>query len=214
MSLSVAIKTIHLQIDNMQYRSVSVIIIMLLCFCFDKGYSQKEEAVEKFAPHSSIGIVLGHAHVFEGRDAEGHKKVLSLPSWGVDYNYQFHPKWAIGFHTDIILETFSVEKHLESGGNGEVIERSTPVAPAIMGIYKPCTHWNFLFGAGAEFAREGNFFLNRLGVEYGAEIRNGWEVSGSLGYDFKWNAYDTWVLGIGISKAFGGNKKEGLAKQE
>lgn len=59
-----------------------------------------------------------------------------------------------------------------------------------------------------EFAKEGNYFLNRLDVEYRTEISNGWEVSGSLGYDLKWNAYDTWVLGIGISKSFGGTKKE------
>jgi hypothetical protein len=61
-------------------------------------------------------------------------------------------------------------------------------------------------GTGAEFSREGTLFLSRFGVEYGVEIRNGWEVAGNASYDIKWDAYDTWVLGIGISKEFGGHK--------
>lgn len=187
----------------MKYPLKLFILILITCFYYVKSYGQEhEKAEEKFTPHSSIGIVLGHAHVFDGRDAEGKKKVLFLPSWGIDYNYYFNPKWAIGLHTDIIMESFTV-----GGEAGEEIERSTPVAPAIMGIFKPDEHWNLLFGAGGEFAKEGNFFLNRFGVEYGAEIHNGWEVAGSLGYDLKWKAYDTWLLGIGISKSFSCRKK-------
>jgi hypothetical protein len=45
--------------------------------------------------------------------------------------------------------------------------------------------------------------LNRFGVEYAAELPNEWEVFGTLSYDLKWKAYDTWVLGIGIAKKFG-----------
>ena len=124
------------------------------------------ENEEKFSPHSSQGIVLGHAHLSDGRDENGKKKTVSLPSWGIDYNYCFHPNWAIGLHTDFIFEKFRVADE-----DGITVERSTPVAPAIMAIFKPNHHWNFLFGAGEEFAKEGNFFLNRLGIEYGAEIR-------------------------------------------
>jgi hypothetical protein len=46
------------------------------------------------------------------------------------------PKFAIGLHTDFIAETFKVEKDLESGEN-EVLERSFPIAPALVVIYKP-----------------------------------------------------------------------------
>jgi hypothetical protein len=165
----------------------------------------KEHSVkhEKFTPHSTIGLVLSHANVFSGQDENGNKKTLDMPSWGLDYTYHFSPKWAAGLHTDIILESFKVEEH----GDGETIERSYPIAPALMGIYKPSHHWSLMIGMGAEFAKEENFALTRLGVEYGAEIRNGWEVFGSLAYDIKWRAYDTWLLGLGISKAFGGGHK-------
>ncbi len=193
----------------LQRRLPTIAVFVFTCMW---GNSLAQEPAEKeeeaFYPHHQLSLVLSHAQVFEGRDAEGKKKTLSLPSWGIDYTYQFHSKWAIGLHTDIIVEKFEVEKHLESGGEGEVLERSYPIAPALMGIYKPTEHWGFLLGMGGEFAKEENFLLTRAGVEYSSELPKGWEVFGSLGYDFKWNAYDTWVIGIGIAKKLGKKKQD------
>jgi hypothetical protein len=45
--------------------------------------------------------------------------------------------------------------------------------------------------------------LNRVAVEYGVEIRKGWEVFGVFQYDIRWQAYDTWTIGLGIGKALG-----------
>jgi len=117
----------------------------------------------------------------------------------VDYTYTFHPKWAIGLHTDLIIEKFKVEKNL---GDKEVIERSYPVAPALMAIYKPGQHWSYLLGMGGEFAKEENFVLTRVGVEYAVELPKDWEILGNVGYDLRWTAYDTWTIGIGIAKSF------------
>ncbi len=159
---------------------------------------KKEEKEEAFKPHSQLGLVIGHAHIFEGRDESGKKKTLDVPSWGIDYTYVFHPKWSIGLHTDIVIEKFKVE-----GEGGSVIERSYPIAPALMAIYKPGKRWSFLFGLGEEFAKEENLFLNRAGIEYGVELPKGWEVMGTLAYDVRWKAYDTWSIGMGISKRLG-----------
>lgn len=191
--------------------------LMLVVFCFFSlnCFSQHEQEAKKpFHPEHKLSVVISHAQVFQGRDINGNKQVLSLPSWGLDYTYQFTPKWGIGLHTDIITETFEVEKHLSSGGDAQVIERAYPVAPALMGIYRLNHHWSFLIGAGVEFAKEENFFLNRAGVEYAAELPKGWEVFGSLSYDIKWSAYDTWLIGLGISKVLGWNKHEKESKKE
>jgi outer membrane protein W len=165
--------------------------------CSAQENSEKEEV---FKPHHQVALVISHAHVIEGVDTDGNKSALAMPSLGIDYTYVFHPKWAIGLHTDVIIEKFKVQKDL---GDEQEIERSYPLAPALMGIYKPGRHWSFLLGMGAEFAKEENFLLTRAGIEYSAELTNGWEVLGSLGNDFKWNAYDTWVIGIGIAKKIG-----------
>jgi hypothetical protein len=187
----------------MKYRILSTCLCCYLFFSESTFAQQAAEKEEVFYPHHGIALMPGHVHVFEGRDEEGNKKVLSMPSWAVDYNYFFHPKWAIGLHTDIIIEKFEVESY-----GGETIERSYPVAPAFMGIYKPTDHWSFLLGMGAEFAEEGNFALTRAGIEYSGELPKDWEVFGSLSYDYKWNGYDTWGIGIGIAKLFGKRKQD------
>jgi hypothetical protein len=183
-----------------------IVIAIALLATVENGYAQEQHSTETthaFKPTHSVGLAIGHAHVFEGRDAEGNKKKLALPLWGIDYNFQFAPKWMLGLHTDIIIETFEVEKHLENGGSGEVVERNYPVAPAIMGFFKPDHHWNLGFGFGGEFAGGENYVLNRAAIEYGVNIRKGWEVFGALQYDIRWQAYDTWTIGIGIAKTLG-----------
>ena len=37
---------------------------------------------------------------------------------------------------------------------------------------------------------------------------HGWEVFGTLSYDVKWGGYDSWLIGIGIAKAFGRKMEE------
>ncbi|MGO4772992.1 hypothetical protein ACEN2I_15125 [Flavobacterium sp. W22_SRS_FK3] len=179
------------------------LILCLSCFLSSQIIAQDSNEKETFVPHHQIGISINHVHIFEGRDDEGNKKALTLPAWAVDYTYHLTKKWAIGLHTDIIIEKFKVEKNLESGGDKETVERSYPIAPAVMGIYKLNEHWSFLLGLGGEFAKEEDYFLTRAGAEYGYELPKGWEVFGTFSYDIKWNAYDSWGIGLGITKSFG-----------
>lgn len=183
-------------------------ILLIFIFCLRGYFSNEVKAQQswekRFKPYHQIGISINHVHVFEGRDYDGRREVLSLPAWGVDYTFQFKEKWAVGLHTDFIIEKFKVEKNLSGGEEKEIVERSYPIAPALMGIYKPNENWSFLLGFGGEFAREEDFFLTRAGAEYGYELPKGWEVFGTVSYDFKWNAYDSWGIGLGIAKNFGG----------
>jgi hypothetical protein len=184
----------------------NILIAGIASLLFSMPARAQHEEAASFKPKHSLGFAIGHAHVFEGRDAEGNKSTLALPMWALDYNFQFARKWMIGLHTDMIVETFEVEKHLESGEEGEVVERSQPIAPAIMGMYKPNHHWSFGFGIGGEFAKEENFLLNRVAVEYSVELPKNWEVYGAIQYDFRWEAYDTWTIGVGFTKNFGKTK--------
>lgn len=180
-------------------------ILFTLLFSLTNYFSinctaQENKDNEIFKPHHQIGISINHVHVFEGRDDDGNREVLTLPAWGIDYTYHLSKKWAIGLHTDFIIEKFKVEKNLQSGDEKETVERSYPIAPALMGIYKLNDHWSFLLGMGGEFAKEEDYLLTRAGVEYGYELPKGWEIFGTFSYDIKWNAYDSWGIGLGIAK--------------
>lgn len=180
-----------------------IVFISLISVFSSKIVAQKDNEEETFKPHHQLGISINHVHVFEGKNDEGKKKMLSLPAWGIDYTYHFSKKWAVGLHTDIVIEKFKVEKIYASGSDEEIVERSYPIAPAVMGIYKPHESWNFLLGFGGEFAKEENYFLTRAGVEYGYELPKDWEIFGAVNYDFKWNAYNSWGICLGIAKSFG-----------
>jgi len=133
--------------------------------------------------------------VNENRD----KGRIAVPSWGFDCNYWFTEHWAIGLHTDIMIEDFSIK---DQGAAGKTIERIKPCAAVPAVVFKPKEHSAFIVGMGVEFAKEGNFALTSLGYEYGWELPKHCGLSASFTYDIKWNAYDTWVMGVGISKFF------------
>jgi len=178
-----------------------MLLLHLSLYAQEMAKEPEGEDAEPFYRHS-LGLTIGHEHAFSGRTESGKKQVAILPFWGIDYNFSFSEKWKIGLHTDFIIETFYVEKNLNKEEE-EVQERSKPFAPALMGIYKPSKHWSFGLGMGAEFAKEENYALTRAAIEYGVEMRNGWEMFGSFQYDFRWSAYDTWTLGLGVAKGFG-----------
>ena len=162
---------------------------------------KKEEEPSQKGTHR-ISLVLGHSHLSQGIQDNGKKGWKAIPSTGVDYDYWISNHWAIGAHTDIMIEDFEVEDHDQA-----VIERSTPLATVGVVIFKPKEHVSFIGGMGGEFAKEGNFALTRLGIETGWEMKNHWEFGISLLYDIKWGGYDTWVFGFGISKLLGKHRK-------
>jgi hypothetical protein len=177
-------------------------IFSLIAFVFFSLQIQAQEAHHSdFKPHHTLGLIISHTQISQGIQADGKKKWLSLPSWGINYNYKFSAKWAIGLHNDIVVEDFIVEEHLKSS-NSSTLERSYPIASAVMISYKPGKAFSFLLGSGGEFAHTGNLFLVRVGVEYGYHISKDWELNAVLANDLKINAYNSWAIGFGITRVF------------
>ncbi len=157
-----------------------------------------EHASEETFKHHQIGALLAHTHM-RAAEVESSKNWLAVPSFTLFYNYHFNEKWALGLHTDFVTEQF-IAKSLD--GEGEAIERERPIAPALMLGYKPGKHFSFLLGGGVDIDKEETLGLLRLDVEYGLEIINGWEFVAAFGYDIRFNAFDSFQLGVGIAKSF------------
>ena len=132
--------------------------IILILF-FEPSFSQetKKEDVQgkdhKTVAHEnghfkkhSIGFMMSHTHLKTAVKDNSGNNYLALPSFAINYNYNFNESWALGWHNDIIIEEFVVsssDSHqskaaLKSENNeGQTIDRGKPVSTAIMLTYKP-----------------------------------------------------------------------------
>ncbi|MCO4820918.1 MAG: hypothetical protein KC469_02545 [Flavobacteriaceae bacterium] len=158
-------------------------------------FGQEEEEEEK---KHAISVLISHTLLKEV--ADGESKWIALPSYELNYTYELTKKWGVGLHTDFIFEEFNVE-HI-SDGDGNPLERTTPIAPVVVGIYKPWKYLGFIAGLGGEFAKQENFFILRLGIEYGYPIHQDWLLVGGLTNDIKINGYNSFSLGIGVARMF------------
>jgi hypothetical protein len=178
------------------------IYCFLMFAVITSSFSQESESKkENFKPYHSISGLLSHTMVKDGiRD--GKTEWIAFPSFAFDYNFVFSPKWIIGLHNDLIFEDFIVES-TDSAGDKKELERSEPIASVLVGGFKPCKHFTLEAGMGYEFSKEENLFLTRIGTEYSLELPKEWELIVNLVYDVKWNAYDSFAFGVGVSKSFG-----------
>jgi len=165
--------------------------------------AQEEEGDdhEKEEQHRhSIGLTLSHSFIGKGLNEDGGRKIITVPSWGLKYNYHINEKWAIGWHNDLLIERFVIERPEEEGGS---LERNFPIASLIMASHALGDKgWGFSFGAGIEWEENENFGVIRAGLEYAVELPKKWEVVFEGNYDIMIEAYDSFTLGICIYKLF------------
>lgn len=172
----------------------------------EKGHENEDH--EEFF-HHYIGLSIGHTHISSGI-SDGETKWLALPSFGVSYVYAFNTRWAIGLHSEMIVEDFLVQgssrenKTVRSGSGDDiaVIERGRPVAVAVVGIYKIHKHIGLLVGGGMEFSEHEDFGLVKIGAEFPYHFAPGWEMFGTLSADLKIDAYNSFSFGFGIARLF------------
>jgi hypothetical protein len=182
----------------------SMCILASLLLITTEATAQETHSVkDPFVSHHSLAILLGHTQTSQGFE-DGKQKWIAMPSWALEYNYHLNRRWNIGLHNDIVMETFKVEDH---STHQEVIERTRPISSLVVLSYKIKNMFSLELGAGAEFAKEDNFFVSRLGFEYAYQLPKEWEVKANLTYDMKWEAYNSFSLGVGVGKAFGFRKK-------
>ena len=127
---------------------------------------------------------------------ESTNSLLVVPTYGFNYDFLFHPRWGVGFHTDIVLQQFKVEKH----DGHETLIRENPVALCAIGLFSPIPSLTLLAGYGIEIEAHENIQLLRFGVEYGFHLPKHWELGVMLEFDRKINTYNSWVFGVGFSK--------------
>jgi hypothetical protein len=162
----------------------------------DVDLDQVGDLEEREFHRHKMSLILGHSHVPAGF-SNGKKRMMVVPSWGLDYNFLINRKWAIGLHSDFYTENFAV---IDFGGNEEFV-RERPITLTLVGSYNLHEKWSFIAGTGYEFAKEENLSIIRLGVERAWELPKKWEFLATLQYDLRVGVFNSWMLGLGISKS-------------
>ena len=173
--------------------------IIIILFISRISYAQNEEGIHEsndaISAQHKITLVMANSVITNHIDDQSNA-VLIVSTFGLNYDFLFHPKWGVGLHSDIILQQFKVEKH---EGHEELV-RENPVAICGMGLFRPIPQMSFLAGYGVEIESHENLQIIRIGAEYGIHLPKNWELGFMLEYDIKLKTYGTFMFGVGFSK--------------
>lgn len=161
-----------------------------------------KEEIRHFYEHHKLTAMMGYAFI-NNSFSDQSNDVLIVPAFGLNYDYIFKCGWGLGLHSDILLQQFKAETH----GNEEEVIRENPIAVLGLLHYKPHHRWTLSTGYGVEFEKSENLQLIRIGVEYGIELPKNWELGFALEFDFKPDAYNSLLFGVGFSKLFNRKSK-------
>ncbi|GLB49672.1 hypothetical protein [Neptunitalea lumnitzerae] len=196
---------------KINYYLVSMLLLLSSSILFSQNEASELLGKESVKNSVRLSVGIGHAHIKKGVQYDDYG--ISLASFYLDADYWVSNRLAFGLQTDLILEDYLVEQHLEEG-ESKTHERNSPIAIIPVAVYRPFDHILLIGGYGLEFSEEENFSMARAGIEYGIELPRKFEFGVSLIYDVKIEAYDTWVFGVGISKFFGGNEHHHAEEKE
>jgi hypothetical protein len=171
-------------------------IFMMLSTIVANAQEEKNDKEKEEKYRHRITFMMANSHIPNMEGVEGQSNFSIVPTWGFDYDFWFNGRWAIGLHNDLVLQRYKIIKEEDQ----TEVERSYPLGTCIVGIYQPFKHVAFVTGIGKEFEKHESFGMWKIGAEYGFELPKAWELSLNFQYDNKFNAYDSWLFGLGISK--------------
>ncbi|SEM45766.1 hypothetical protein SAMN05421856_103344 [Chryseobacterium taichungense] len=173
--------------------------LLVLAFITSSVYVHAQETAEHHSIKGKIGISAVMGHAFIKTKIENENEINSAAAFGLNANYWLSDRWAVGIHSDMVFENFIIE---EKNTNGErsFIEREYPLSVNLVTTYKPIPSLGVMAGFGQEFSRKKDLTMFVVGTEYMFELPHHLELGVSVMYEAKRHAYDTFVVGLGITK--------------
>jgi len=182
-------------------RIIAFVIFLMVITPYSFGQHEEATHSDQAAEHGGtshkVTLVMAYS-LLKNHVDESTNNILVVPTFGLNYDFLFRPKWGVGLHTDIVLQQFKVEKH----DGLEAIIRENPVAICGVGLFKPIPSLTLIAGYGIELEKHEDIQLLRFGVEYGFHLPGNWELGFTLELDNKFNTTNSVVFGAGFSKLF------------
>ena len=186
----------------MKFKNFIFLISSLLLFSFsllsaqEHDHDQNQPDSHEFKRHR-IALIIGHGHVFGAESVGNGKNIVTIPTWGFDYQYWINPKFRLGLKSDIEIMEYVINSE-----ETNQVTRSNPLIVSTVFLYHPAKGWNFFTGPGIEFEENHNFFVMRIGMGYEFELPGHWDFAPEILFDLKDGSIGAFTWGIGVGKRF------------
>lgn len=154
---------------------------------------------ESLSPHR-ISLLTGYGLISGAINEEGDAVPKIIPVIGLDYNYWFNHKIAVGLMTDLELISYTIQDE-----DKHYLDRSYAFVAAAVFIYEPIHNWAFFAGPGYEMETHHSFALLKIGTEFGKTFDGGWGLGVCIAMDIK-EVNSALTTGLVASKRFGKSK--------
>ncbi|MCB9082285.1 MAG: hypothetical protein H6555_11305 [Lewinellaceae bacterium] len=169
--------------------------VLMLLFSSQLWAQESHNTAVEAIRHHRLALTMGNTHILEGRNNGGE---LIIPSWGLDYEYWFTERLALGFHGELEIQSYVLDR----GEENATLEREYPLVGALVLLYSPWKKLLLYGGPGLEVERNENFAFYRLGAAYEIELPHHWDLTPTLFYDKKTDLFDAWSIGLAIGRKF------------
>lgn len=149
--------------------------------------------------HFRAAFNLAHAYIPSATISD--KKFAIIPVIGLDLQYWFNKKWAIGLKNDLEIANYIVEN---SENNEKNIARETPIIISLPVYFSPWRNNGVVFfaGAGIELEQHQNFSVFRFGVGYDLHLGRNWDFAPEIVYDLKNGHINSFTMAFVVGKRF------------
>ncbi len=184
---------------KIKYMKVYSILISIILLTSTWVYSQHESDTHgsRHLQHHRVALFTGYGLIPGAIDDNGKKKVKVIPVLGIDYEYWFSHKFALGLQNDLELASYAVEKD-----DQEYLDREYAFVSALVFMYEPLHGWALFAGPGYEFEHHHNFPLFKIGTDISKSFEGGWSTGLILAYNIK-EVNGSLSFGVTIGKRLG-----------
>ena len=179
------------------------LLFLVVCFLvqgINTVQAQEEHHAESgnLLKRHKIGIFTGNTLIHDVHNTHtGKEEYVLAPTFGLDYEYWFSHKWAIGTYNEVAFLNIEVEEDHEV-----FVKRETGMLFSGVVVYEAFPRFSIFAGTGVEVDPHHTLWIRYLGLEYAFIRSDNWEVSVAAGYVNK-DLYDAYTFGFVIGRRFG-----------
>jgi hypothetical protein len=174
--------------------------VFSLVLCINSLQAQEEHhpKTENSLKRHKLGLFTGNTLIHGVHNTHtGKEQYVLAPTFGLDYEYWFSHKWAIGTYNEVAFLNIEVEQDHEV-----FVKRETGMLFSGVVVYEAFPRFSIFAGTGVEVDPSHTLWIRYLGLEYAFIRSDNWEVSFAAGYVNK-DLYDAFTFGFVIGRRFG-----------